>query len=119
LALNATFAHPSVLAIYLVSALAAGCGGVVSTACSAAVPSLVKVDQITAAYASMQVVDQTGMVVGPAVPGLLIGTLGLPWVYGLAAATFVFATATLVAMSARACSATCTPLLPPVPSWVR
>jgi MFS family permease len=100
LAANATFAHPSVLAIYLVSAFAAGSGGVVSTACAAAIPSLVSGEQLTAAYASMQVVDQVGMVVGPAISGLLIGTLGLRWAYGLDVVTFVFSTGTVLAMSA-------------------
>jgi hypothetical protein len=73
---------------------------VVSTACAAAVPSLVKGGQLTAAYASMQVVDQVGMVVGPAVSGLLIGALGLRWAYGLDVVTFVFSTGTVLAMSA-------------------
>ena len=99
LALNATFSHPSVLAIYLVSAVAAGFGGVVSTVCAAAVPSLVKGEQLTAAYASMQVVDQVGMVVGPALSGLVIGALGLRWAFGADVATFVFSTANVVAMS--------------------
>jgi predicted MFS family arabinose efflux permease len=99
LALNATITHASVLAIYLVSAVAAGFGGVVSTACSAAVPSLVRTDQLTAAYASMQVADQVGMVAGPAVSGILIGTVGLRWVYGLDAATFVLSMLALLMMS--------------------
>lgn len=100
LALNSTLAHPSVLAIYLVSAVAAGFGGVVSTVCAAAVPSLVKGEQLTAAYASMQVVDQVGMVVGPALSGLVIRALGLRWAYGVDVATFVASTATVLAMSA-------------------
>jgi predicted MFS family arabinose efflux permease len=100
LAVNATSAHASVLAIYLVSAVAAGFGGVVSTACSAALPSLVNMGQLTAANASMQVVDQVGMVVGPAVSGLLIGTLGLRWVYGVDAVTFLLSTVAMLMMSA-------------------
>ena len=34
----------------------------------------------------MQVVDQLGMVVAPALAGLLIGSVHLGWVYGLVAA---------------------------------
>ncbi len=64
LAVNAASAHPSLLAIYLVSAAAAGLGGVVSTAYYAAVPTLVGPGRLVAAYASMQVIDQVGLVVG-------------------------------------------------------
>jgi MFS family permease len=91
LALNALAgAHASLLAVYLVTAVAAGFSGVVATAATAAVPSLVAVDQLTPAYATMQVVDQVGMVVGPAISGLLIAALGLPWLYGIDAITFLW-----------------------------
>jgi MFS family permease len=91
LALNA-LAGPdaSILAVYLVTAVAAGLSGVVATAATAAVPSLVAVDQLTPAYATMQVIDQVGMVVGPAISGLLIAALGLPWLYGIDAITFLW-----------------------------
>jgi predicted MFS family arabinose efflux permease len=92
LALNAwSGAHASLLAVYLVTAAAAGLSGVVATAATATVPSLVAVDQLTPAYATMQVIDQVGMVVGPAISGLLIATLGLPWLYGIDAITFLWA----------------------------
>jgi MFS family permease len=100
LAGNAAAHHPSVLAIYLVSALAAGAGGVASTACNAAVPSLVEVRHLVAAYSSMQVVDQLGMVVAPALAGLLIGAVHLGWVYGLVAGAYVLTALTMVRMSA-------------------
>jgi MFS family permease len=91
LALNALAgAHASLLAVYLVTAVAAGLSGVVATAATAAVPSLVAADQLTPAYATMQVIDQVGMVVGPAISGVLIATLGLPWLYGIDAITFLW-----------------------------
>ena len=91
LALNALAgAHASLLVVYLVTAVAAGLSGVVATAATAAVPSLVAVEQLTPAYATMQVIDQAGMVVGPAVSGLLIATLGLAWLYGIDAITFLW-----------------------------
>jgi MFS family permease len=102
LAFNAATGHASVLAVYLVSAVAAGFGAVVSTICSAAVPSLVRRDQLTAAYASMQVVDQVGMVAGPALAGVLISVAGLPWTYALDSFTFLVSTSSLLAMSALA-----------------
>jgi MFS family permease len=100
LALNATLAHPSVLAIYLVSAVAAGFGGVYSTACSSAVPSIVKARHLVAAFATMQVVDQVGMVVGPALSGLLISAIHLQWVFSVDALTYVLTTLTVILMSA-------------------
>jgi hypothetical protein len=91
LALNALAgADASILAVYLVTAVAAGLSGVVTTAATAAVPSLVAVDQLMPAYATMQVIDQVGMVAGPAISGLLIASLGLPWLYGVDAITFLW-----------------------------
>jgi MFS family permease len=91
LALNAIAGpHASVPAIYLVTALAAGLSGTLATVTTAAVPSLVSADQLTPAFATMQVIDQVGMVAGPALSGVLIAGLGLPWLYGIDAITFVW-----------------------------
>jgi MFS family permease len=100
LALNAAFAHPSLVAIYLVSAVAAGLGGVISTSSNAAVPALVEPGHLVPAYASMQVVDQVGLVLAPALSGLLISLVHLAWVYGLVAAMYLLAGLTLVRMTA-------------------
>jgi MFS family permease len=105
LALNATLAYPSLVALYLVSAVAAGLGGVVSTAANAAVPSLVEPGQLVAAYASMQVVDQVGMVLGPALSGLLIAGVHLRWVFALDALTYLLMAAAVLGMASH----------PPVP----
>ena len=56
LAVNATAAHPSLAALYLVSAAAAGLAGMASTASNAAVPSLVGSRHLVAAYAATQAV---------------------------------------------------------------
>lgn len=100
LAANATAPHPSLVIVYLVSALAAGLGGVVSTAVQAVVPSLVAGDRLVAAFGSMQIVDQVGMVAGPALSGVLIAWAGLRWVYAADAGSFVVAALAAVAMSA-------------------
>jgi predicted MFS family arabinose efflux permease len=100
MALNALAGpHASILAIYLVTATAAGLSGVVATTTTAAVPSLVAADQLTPAYATMQVIDQVGMVVGPALSGGLIAALGLPWLYGIDALTFLWTGAFLWRMA--------------------
>jgi MFS family permease len=100
LAINATLTHPSMVVIYAVSAVAAGFGGIYSTACSSVVPSLVRARQLVAAFATMQVVDQAGMVVGPALSGVLIGAVHLGWVYAVDALTFVLAGSTVALMAA-------------------
>jgi len=99
LALNATLARPSLLAIYLVSAVGAGLGGVISTSSNAAVPALVDPGHLVPAYASMQVVDQVGLVLAPALSGLLISLVHLAWVYGLVALTYLLAGLTLARLS--------------------
>jgi MFS family permease len=90
MAANASFAHPSLVVLYVVSALAAGLMGFSSTARMASVPGLVKRSQLAAAFAMMQIIIQVGTVVGPALSGLLL-TVGLPLVYALDAASFVVA----------------------------
>jgi MFS family permease len=100
LAVNALLAHPSVLAIYLVSAVAAGLGGALSTASYAAVPALVDPQQLVPAYASMQVVDQVGLVVAPALAGLLIGAVQLRWVFAVASLIYLLTALTMLPISA-------------------
>lgn len=69
LAANAVAAHPSLLALYLVSAASAALAGAASTASNAAVPALVAPRHLVAAYASTQVVNQVGLVIGRPWPG--------------------------------------------------
>jgi hypothetical protein len=89
LALNACAAHPPIAVLYLASALNAGFGGALSAVCGAALPALVEPHRLVAANAVMQVVDQVGMVAAPALAGLLIATIALPWIYALAAAAYL------------------------------
>jgi MFS family permease len=99
LAVNATLTHPSLAAIYVLSAVAAGLGGVVSTACHAAVPAFVEAGYLVAAYSALQVVDQLGMVAAPALSGILIAAIHLQWVYALVAVTNLAAAVILLGMS--------------------
>ena len=90
LAVNASVSHPSLLAIYLVSSVAAAVNGFSNTARMASVPGLVERRHIPAAAAMMQITFQVGSVVGPALSGILLG-IGLPLVYGIDAGTYVVA----------------------------
>jgi predicted MFS family arabinose efflux permease len=94
--------HASVLVVYLVTSLAAWLAGIVSTGVFAAVPSLVGADALAGAYATMQVVDQIGMVAGPAAAGVLISAIGLPWLYGIDSLSYLWAAAFVWRMSTMA-----------------
>lgn len=101
LAVNAAVAHPSLVAIYVVSSLAAGLMGFSNTARMASVPRLVERRRLPAAMAMNQIVVQTGVIVGPALSGILLG-IGLPLVFVLDAVSFVVA-------------CVCTALMAPIP----
>ena len=88
--INAAVAHPSLLVLYIVSAVAAGFMGFDNTARMASVPGLVERRHLAAAAAFIQIIMQVGTVVGPALSGLLLG-IGLPLVYSLDALSFVVA----------------------------
>jgi MFS family permease len=105
LAVNAAAGHPSLIALYLVSALAAGLAGASSTASNAAVPALVAPRYLVPAYASTQAVSQVGSVVGPALAGLLIDAVHLEWVYATTAVIYL-----LTALAAARL-----PAIPPAP----
>jgi ENTS family enterobactin (siderophore) exporter len=93
MAVNAAVAHPSLVVLYVVSALAAGLTGFSNTARMASVPGMVARRHLTAAMAMTQIVFQVGVVVGPALSGVLLG-IGLPLVYALDALSFVVALVT-------------------------
>ncbi|HEY1739954.1 MAG TPA: MFS transporter, partial [Acidimicrobiia bacterium] len=61
----------------------------------AMVPALVAREVLTASYATMQVIDQVGMVAGPALGGVMIAAFGLPWLYAIDGLTFLWAAAFL------------------------
>ena len=98
LAVNALAAAPSLLVIYLVSAVAAALGGFVSTARLASIPVLVKPLHLTAAYTFSQIVFQVGTVIGPALSGLLLRPVGLSGVYSIDACTYVASALTCFAI---------------------
>jgi MFS family permease len=90
MAFNAGLSHPSLAALYVVSALAAGFMGFNNTARMAAIPGLVERRHLVAAASINQIVMQVGVIVGPALSGLLLG-IGLRLVYSLDALSFVVA----------------------------
>jgi MFS family permease len=95
MAINAAVPHPSLVALYVISALASGFFGFSSTARMASVPGMVAKPQMSAALAMMQIEFQLGTIIGPALSGILLA-IGLPLVYALDSLSFVVAVATAV-----------------------
>jgi predicted MFS family arabinose efflux permease len=102
LAINAGSSSAAVWPLYLCTAASAGLSGVDSPTRSAAVPTLVRRDQIPAANALNQVMYQLGQIAGPAAAGLLIARIDLAAAYWVDVATFVVALATLAVMEPMA-----------------
>ena len=105
LAVNACLGHSSLLVIYVANMLGAGAGGAYSTACSSVTPSLVTPGRLLAAFATMQVVEQVGMVGGPAVSGLLLELIHLQWVFALDAISSLAVAMTAARMTALSSAA--------------
>jgi MFS family permease len=87
LAVNADLG-PSLWPLFVLPALAAGFGSADDAARSAIVPNLVRREEVSTANAMFQALFQVGLVVGPAVAGLLLAGAGVRFVYWADVATF-------------------------------
>jgi MFS family permease len=79
---------PPLVAIYVVAFLAAGFGSVDSPTRSAAIPRLVSRDRLPAAIALNQLNFQTASIVGPALGGVLLATVGVAGAYAVDVLSF-------------------------------
>jgi MFS family permease len=79
---------PPLAALLAVAFVAAGIGSVDQPARSSSIPRLVSPERLPAAIALNQLSFQAALIVGPAVGGLLIATVGLPGAYAVDVATF-------------------------------
>lgn len=98
LAVNAVVATPRVWVIFVLTSLGAGFSGLDHPTRSAAIPGLVPRTRLAAALALNQLVWQVGLVVGPALAGVLIAQVSLAATYTLDVVSFAAATAALLAM---------------------
>ena len=98
IAVNAALAHPSLVALYALTALAAGLTGFSNPSRNAAVPRLVAGDQLIAAYSLNQTTIQLATVVGPALGGVL-AAISLPAAYLTDTVSFFAIFAATLAMS--------------------
>ena len=95
LAVNAFLDEPSVGAIFVVSALLASFSSLQRPSREALMPRTVRHDQIAAANALTSLGMQVGVLVGPAVGGLLVAYVGTGWCFvvdiaGLAVASLLY-----------------------------
>jgi MFS family permease len=85
---NALLPDPSVPALFVFEGLGVAAYAVQRPARNALTPGLVRPDQLTAAIAVEDVVFNLARVGGPAIGGLLIGTIGLAGAYAVDLGTF-------------------------------
>ena len=85
---NASLNEPKVWALYVLGFLAASCFCLGIGAMRSLTPHLVPPEQLPAAAALNGIYLNFGAVAGPALGGILIAAIGLPWTYGLDVLSF-------------------------------
>lgn len=88
LALNAQQSRTSFILLLTLAAIAAGAAGFANTIRGATIPTLVQPRELVAAYSIYQVIVNGATMVGPALAGILLASVGLASCYWVDAATF-------------------------------
>jgi MFS family permease len=89
---NAMLANPSVWTIYAVGFFLSIAQSLQRPSREALIPRTVRHDELTAASAVASLGMQVGTLLGPALGGVLVGTVGVSWAYGVDVAGLVIAT---------------------------
>src|ERR1051325_3953033 len=89
LAVNGLLQHPSILWIFAVSAAMSACNGFHRPALDALTPRLVDREDLTAVSALLSLRLSLSTIVGPALGGICIATLGFPATYMLDVLSFL------------------------------
>ncbi len=100
LLVNALLPHPQVWLLYVIAAVASGLDALQRPSLEALLPRLVDRDELAAAGALNSLRSTFGMIMGPAVAGLLIASVGLPSTFGIDMATFIVSLLALRLMQA-------------------
>lgn len=99
LLINAALPAPQLWVLYLVAMLIAAVDGLQRPSLDALVPRVVRHDHLPAAAALTALRWQLGMIVGPAIGGLLLSVGGLSAAYAVDAVTFVISVGVLWRLS--------------------
>jgi MFS family permease len=99
LALAAWLGHPPLVVVYALAALLAGFTALQNVGTSAIVPGLVAPAQLRSALALNYGLSTLTMVVGPALGGIVIAALGLPWAYAVDALSCAAMVLAMVALT--------------------
>ena len=97
---NAARTAPSVAVLYITAALMSALNGLQRPSLDAMPPRLVPPEEIPAVAALSAVRGSLGMIIGPAVGGVLVGTAGAVAAFGVDAASFLASLACFAAMRA-------------------
>ena len=97
---NSLLPDPQLWLLFVVSAVMAALDGLQRPSLEALIPRLVDRDEMTAAAAISTVRFTVGMIIGPAIGGILIAVIGLPATYGVDLITFLVSLAALRLMRA-------------------
>jgi MFS family permease len=90
---NTLIAHPQVWVIYVCGALNAVASSLQRPSREALLPRVVKHEEIPAAVALSSLTSQIGQLAGPALGGVLVGSVGVTYAFGAELAGLVVATA--------------------------
>jgi MFS family permease len=97
---NSLVPEPQVWVIYVIGALLSVAQSLQRPSREALIPRTVRHDELSAAVAVSSLGMQIGTLLGPALGGLLVGTVGVPWAYGVDVAGLAIATLLFLAMRA-------------------
>ncbi len=98
LAINSMAAHPSVVLVFVVSATMSAVNGFHRPSLDAMLPRLVDREDLTAISALRMFSFSASAIVGPAIGGVLIGSVGYSISYIVDVATFVFSLGAIAAI---------------------
>jgi MFS family permease len=89
---------PPIIALFAVAFVAAGFSSIDQPSRSSAIPRLVPPERLPAAIALNQINHQGASIIGPAIGGILLATVGLPGAYAIDVVSFVASLAALAAI---------------------
>ncbi len=100
LAVNAALPHPSVVVLFVIAGLMSAVSGFHSPALESLTPKLVTAEDLPAVSALASLRGTTAAIAGPALAGITIAVFGLPFTFGLDAATFAVSLVAITAIRA-------------------